>query len=172
VDDDRLAVNREEQRALYGAPVGELVRAVTGPLGFSQAATAGILGLSPAMLSQLVTGHRVRIGNPRVLHRLRLLLALAQESPRLSRRTLAGRIAEIGRARDDLTTAERPGGRTAARAVSPVTAASAARLIADLLRSAATPDELDRAATVLDDVAPGLAEILRVHGLGAPVDEE
>lgn len=157
----RLLDNLEEQRALYGAGVGELVGSVTGPLGLSQAAVARILGLSPAMLSQLATGHRVKIGNPRVLFRLQLMLALADESPRLSRHTVAGRIAEIGRARADLTTAERPA--TPTLAVSVVT---------DLLRTVASRRDLDRAATALDDVAPGVAEVLRTYGLGTPEEAE
>jgi transcriptional regulator with XRE-family HTH domain len=161
VVDDRLATNVEEQRALYGAPVADLVGTVTGPLGLSQAAVARILGLSPAMLSQLATGHRVKIGNPRVLFRLQLMLALADESPRLSRHTVAGRIAEIGRARADLTTAERP-----------TTPTLATTVVTDLLHAVASRRELDRAAAALDDVAPGVAEILRVYGLGSPEEAE
>ncbi|MCH1864928.1 hypothetical protein [Nocardioides sp. CFH 31398] len=159
--EDRLAGNVEHQRALYGASVGELVGSVTGPLGLSQAAVARILGLSPAMLSQLATGHRVKIGNPRVLFRLQLMLALADESPRLSRHTVAGRIAEIGRARADLTTAERP--------TTPTLTVAA---VADLLHAVASRRELDRAATALDEVAPGVAELVRVYGLGTPQQAE
>ncbi|WP_299053819.1 DNA-binding protein [uncultured Nocardioides sp.] len=163
MDEARLRDNLAEQTALYGAGVGELLAGVTRPLGLSQAAVARILGLSPAMLSQLVTGHRVRIGNPRVLHRLRLLLDLAEESPRLTRRTLAGRLAEIGRANADLTTRERP-----VTAATTVTARTPAETLTALLRAAASPEELDRAAAALDDVAPGVAALLRAHGPGAP----
>lgn len=164
MDEARLRDNLTEQTTLYGAGVGELLAGVTRPLGLSQAAVARILGLSPAMLSQLVTGHRVRIGNPRVLHRLRLLLDLAEESPRLSRRTLAGRLAEIGRARTDLTTRERPATGTTAAPAPP------AEAMTELLHAAASPEELDRAAAALDAVAPGVAALLRTYGLPTPDD--
>ncbi|MGD9989560.1 hypothetical protein [Pseudonocardia sp.] len=70
---ERVAAARERQRELYGAPVGERVRRITGGLGITQGRLARALGLSPAMLSQLVSGRRVKIGDPAVLGRLMLL---------------------------------------------------------------------------------------------------
>ncbi len=68
-----MANNRARQRELYGAPLGDRVRRLTGLLGISQARLARVLGLSPAMLSQLVSARRVKIGDPTVLARLLLL---------------------------------------------------------------------------------------------------
>jgi transcriptional regulator with XRE-family HTH domain len=68
-----LAVNRERQRELYGVPLGDRVRRLTAALGVTQARLARVLGLSPAMLSQLVSARRVKIGDPAVLARLMLL---------------------------------------------------------------------------------------------------
>jgi hypothetical protein len=65
--------NRARQCELYGAPLGDRVRRLTGLLGISQARLARVLGLSPAMLSQLVSARRVKIGDPTVLARLLLL---------------------------------------------------------------------------------------------------
>ncbi|MCE0766542.1 hypothetical protein LWC35_27085 [Pseudonocardia kujensis] len=70
---DRLATNRERQRALYGTPLAERVHRMTRVLGVTQGALAATLGMSPAMLSQLVSAKRVKIGDPAVLARLLLL---------------------------------------------------------------------------------------------------
>ena len=68
-----LIENQERQRELYGAPLGDRVRRLTGALGISQARLARTLGISPAMLSQLVSARRVKIGDPAVLARMLLL---------------------------------------------------------------------------------------------------
>lgn len=69
----RIAANRERQRELYGTPLGERIRRVTGGLRITQNTLAKALGMSPAMLSQLVSGRRVKIGDPAVLGRLMVL---------------------------------------------------------------------------------------------------
>ncbi|WP_181784767.1 helix-turn-helix domain-containing protein, partial [Pseudonocardia pini] len=68
-----VAANRERQRALYGASLGEKVHQMVRALGVTQAALAATFGMSPAMLSQLVSARRVKIGDPAVLARVRLL---------------------------------------------------------------------------------------------------
>ena len=73
VEIDRLAANRERQRALYGTPLAERVHRMLRVLGITQGALAATLGMSPAMLSQLVSAKRVKIGDPAVLARLLLL---------------------------------------------------------------------------------------------------
>lgn len=70
---DRLAANRERQRALYGTPLAERVHRMLRVLGITQGTLATTLGMSPAMLSQLVSAKRVKIGDPAVLARLLLL---------------------------------------------------------------------------------------------------
>ncbi|MCW0213379.1 MAG: hypothetical protein OJJ54_08465, partial [Pseudonocardia sp.] len=72
-DRPELVANRERQRALYGVPLVERVHHLTRVLGISQARLAGTLGISPAMLSQLVSARRVKIGDPAVLSRMMLL---------------------------------------------------------------------------------------------------
>ena len=69
----RLARNRGRQRELYGAPLGDRVRRLTAGLGITQGRLAQTLGVSPAMLSQLASARRVKIGDPAVLARLQLL---------------------------------------------------------------------------------------------------
>ena len=79
-----------QQRALYGASLAQLTGDVMASFGLSQAALARILGLSAPMLSQLISGHRVKIGNPAAVHRLQALVALAPRSA-LARRAASGR---------------------------------------------------------------------------------
>jgi transcriptional regulator with XRE-family HTH domain len=74
-----VEANRERQRALYGAPLVETVHRILQALGISQAVLARTVGTSPAMLSQLVGGRRVKIGDPAVLARLKMLDERAAE---------------------------------------------------------------------------------------------
>lgn len=156
-----------QQRELYGEPVGDLVRRVTGGLGITQAAAADVLGLSPAMLSQLMSGQRVKIGNPLAVARLQALLALAEEGADLSRGEVADRLEEIKRSRATMTTTQ-----TAARGVvRPADhARESAELVGRVLRAVASGRELAAAAAALDEVAPGLAEVVRLYGTGAVGD--
>lgn len=69
-DPSDTTANRERQRELYGAPLSDRVHRLTGALGLTQSRLAATLGVSPAMLSQLVSARRVKIGDPDVLTRL------------------------------------------------------------------------------------------------------
>lgn len=149
----------DQQRELYGEPVRDLVRRVADALGLSQGGVAALVGLSPAMLSQLVSGQRVKIGNPQVLARLRAALELADQAPGLTREQLAGRKQEIAASRETLT-------RTVSAAVPP----QGSELVRHLLRAVASGRELERAAAALVDVAPGVAEVVRVYGRGSARD--
>ena len=147
-----------EQRRLYGEPIGVLVRRVTAGVGLNQARVAEILGLSPPMLSQLVGGHRVKIGNPLAVARLQSLLGLAEEAPTLSGDTVQRRLEEIRAHRGTLSTgqfAHVPG---------------SAELLHKALHAVASGQELERAAEALTDVAPGLAELIRAHGTGTEAE--
>lgn len=71
-----VARTLEQQRDWYGAPLGEVFEGLCGSLGVSQAALARLLGLSPAMVSQLRNGQRAKIANPAAAHRLSRLIDL------------------------------------------------------------------------------------------------
>ena len=60
----------EQQRALYGESWAGRLGRLMAAYGLSQARLAGVIGLSAPMLSQLVTGHRVKISNPSVFGRI------------------------------------------------------------------------------------------------------
>jgi transcriptional regulator with XRE-family HTH domain len=149
-----------EQQRLYGEPVGDLVRRVTNGLGLTQARVAGVLGLSPAMLSQLMSGQRVKIGNPQAVSRLQALLALADEAPQLTRDAIAERLDRISASQSSLTTSQ----------LAATPPADTADVVRRLLRAVASGQELDAAARALEDVAPGLAEVIRIYGTGARED--
>ena len=146
--------NIQQQRELYGEPLGDLVRRATAPLGLTQATTAKVLGLSPAMLSHLMTGQRVKIANPIALGRLHALIDLGATAGDLTTSRIDERLDEIRELSAELTT----GTRTAA-----VEGGAAVR---GVLRAVASGRELQRAVEVLRDVAPGLAEVLEIYGSG------
>jgi transcriptional regulator with XRE-family HTH domain len=68
-----VARNLAQQREWYGEPLGDRVRRLVVAFDVSQAQLAEVLGLSPPMLSQLMSGRRAKIGNPAVLARMVML---------------------------------------------------------------------------------------------------
>ncbi len=147
---DRVAGNRARQRALYGAPLGDRVRRLTTGLGISQARLARAVGLSPAMLSQLVSGRRVKIGDPAVLARLRVLdqRCPARVGPP-DPAEVDALLAEVA----DLDWQWAAAGDPRAR---PAGAPSAA----EVLRGVTEPARLAAAAAALNPSFPELAEVL------------
>ncbi|GAA5130667.1 XRE family transcriptional regulator [Pseudonocardia adelaidensis] len=154
-----LIENQERQRELYGAPLGERVRRLTGALGISQARLARTLGMSPAMLSQLVSARRVKIGDPAVLARMLLLDQRCHAlRPPADRRTVDALLAEIAEARWHWNGQRRPAPRTAGHRVQrPGPDGTAAAV----LRGVADPARLAAAAAALGPAFPELAEVLR-----------
>ena len=72
-------VNRRSQQELYGEPLADLVGGIARTLGLNQSGVARVLGLSTPMLSHLVAGRRVKIGNPLAHARLLQLRQLAAD---------------------------------------------------------------------------------------------
>jgi len=154
-----LIENQERQRELYGAPLGERVRRLTGALGISQARLARTLGMSPAMLSQLVSARRVKIGDPAVLARMLLLDQRCHglRTP-ADRRTVDALLAECAEARwhwnGQRTSGPRTPGHRVQRSARDGTAAA-------VLRGVSEPARLAAAAAALGPTFPELAEVLR-----------
>jgi transcriptional regulator with XRE-family HTH domain len=86
---------RRQQALLYGEPLGELVRRLMAALDLTQGKLAEVLGLSAPMLSQLMSGQRVKIGNPAVVGRLQALIELSERAPSLDRVSLATALEQI-----------------------------------------------------------------------------
>lgn len=137
------ARNLERQRELYGEALGVKVRRLQAALGVSQARLAKSLGLSGAMLSQLVSGRRVKIGDPNVLARL---LLLDRQVARGGAGDAARAEALLAHIRDS-----RPNLGVPAAACDP----------AEGLRAVATPAQLAAAANVLGPRFPAIAELMR-----------
>jgi hypothetical protein len=162
-----LIENQERQRELYGAPLGDRVRRLTGVLGISQARLARTIGISPAMLSQLVSARRVKIGDPAVLARM-LMLGQRCHGMRTPADPVAvdALLAEIADARwhwngqrGSGQRVNRPhgrgtGGHRAQRTAPDGTAAAVLRGVSDPARVAA-------ATAALRPTFPELAEVLR-----------
>lgn len=146
--------NIQQQRELYGEPLGDLVRRATAPLGLTQATTAKVLGLSPAMLSHLMTGQRVKIANPIALGRLHALIDLGARAGDLTTSQINERLDEIRELSSELTTGVR------------TVAVEGGAAVRGVLRAVASGRELQEAADALRGVAPGLAEVLEVYGSG------
>ena len=68
------------QTEMYGEPLGQRIGRLLAAYRVSQARLATVLGLSPPMLSQLMSGQRAKISNPAVLGRLVRLEELTREA--------------------------------------------------------------------------------------------
>lgn len=153
--------NRQRQAELYGAPLGDLLTRVAGQLGLTQARIAAVLGVSAPMLSQLISGQRIKLGNPAAVQRLQELVELSGNlgAGLVPPAELPARLAEIATRAAPLTeTTTSSGGR--------ISAAASVRAVQGLLRSVASAEELAGAADRLDASHPELARFLRVYGVG------
>lgn len=131
----------ERQRELYGEPLHEIATRITSCLDLTQGRLAEVLGLSAPMLSQLLSGRRIKIGNLAAVGRLQALTQLVETSGQLSEAERAAKVAEIQQTTPTLTTA--PSGSLAVAA----------------LQAAATPEELSRLAALSQ--APALTALLQ-----------
>ena len=154
-----LARNRRRQRELYGCPLGDRVRFLTTTLGITQARLAAALGISPAMLSQLVSARRVKIGNPRVLARLQLLDRGCAHGAPEDREGVEALLTEVAGTPLHWTGADA----TTLRA-RPRPAPSGV----DALCAVAPPARLVAAAATLAPRFPELADVLRRAATSAP----
>lgn len=154
---DAVETARARQAEMYGEPLNALVGRVSSGLGLTQRQVADVLGLSAPMLSQLVGGRRVKIGNPAVVSRLGSLLDLAERAPGMTREALTEALDDVRAARPTLTssagTAQVSGG---AAASSDTRGAALAEL-----RGLATSEQLAAVATLCGPAAPQLAALLR-----------
>ena len=163
---DDTGRNVAAQVEMYGEPLAQVFGRLVEQLGLTQAALARTLGMSPAMLSHLSSGTRVKIGNPAVQRRLEEVRALADELG-------AGGLAADGIPQRLERIRESTGSWTATRHDAPAAAAvdrdaTEAATVRALLRAVASGTQLQDAAERLEPEHPGLAEVLRTYGLGSP----
>jgi hypothetical protein len=166
----RLARNRGRQRELYGAPLGDRLRRLTAQLGITQGRLAQTLGVSPAMLSQLASARRVKIGDPAVLARLQLLDRRCAAGPPRGRGAVDALLIEVAGTQLHWTGADVPDADRAdpRPTVSGRTVGAARSTPADALRAVAPPARLAAAAAALAPAFPELAEVLRAAAARPP----
>jgi transcriptional regulator with XRE-family HTH domain len=162
------ARNRALQTEYYGEPLGDRFRRLLDSFGFSQLQLADLLGLSPSMLSQLMSAHRAKISNPVVLSRLLAAEMLARRAdwpalPPAERATLLGQV-RLDRATITGT------GSTEPQPTTDRAEPDLARSVQALLRAVASATEIEAAAALLAPDLPSLAEALRVLGNGRTGD--
>jgi transcriptional regulator with XRE-family HTH domain len=152
--EDQQVVQRNValQKEWYGEPLGDRVRRLVVAFAVSQAQLADVLGISPPMLSQLMSGRRAKIGNPAVLARMVML-----ERRVLTPDVASGDPAAIRRALEEV----RDSHPTVTRGSIPVDEGESEDSVLVALRTAAGRDELIGAAEVLDGRFPSVAALLR-----------
>lgn len=150
--------NRAAQREIYGESLGVIVDRCRTALGLTQARVAALLGISAPMLSQLMSGQRIKIGNPAAVERLRAMVE-ATEAIVGGRLTIAEAITRIEAAEG---TGELLTG-TTTRGVSPP---QAAEQIQSLFRRVASAPDYLAAAALIERTHPDIALLLRVYGAG------
>lgn len=155
---DTVRRNLELQRQWYGEPLGDRVRRLVVAFRISQAQLAGVLGISPPMLSQVMSGSRAKIGNPSVLVRLVML-----ERKVLIAGVTAGDADAIDEALEDVRRSRPTVGRDDLPVSSHVVGDGYDReeTAWSVLREVADPGELRSAARVLASHHPELADFLR-----------
>jgi transcriptional regulator with XRE-family HTH domain len=150
--------NRAAQREIYGEPLGAIVLRCRVTLGLTQARIAALLGISAPMLSQVMSAHRIKIGNPAAVERLRVLVEVtdAVANGRLTVAEAISRVESAGGPGDLLTgttTRHAPGRETAEQ-------------IQSLFRKVASASDYLAVAAQIENTHPDIAKLLRVYGAG------
>jgi transcriptional regulator with XRE-family HTH domain len=173
--------NLRQQTELYGEPLGTLMRRIGSTLSLTQARLAETIGLSAPMLSQLMSGQRVKIGNPAVVSRLQSLdlLVTRVNEQGLDQAQIAIELTEIRGSTGAFTrpTSVTPATVAAEPSSSGPTATNqrpaardVVREIQNLIRSLASADEVQQAAGLISPQSPALAELLLTYGAGRTDD--
>ena len=171
-----VVAQRARQVQLYGEPLGVIIESIGTSLGLTQGGIAKVLGLSAPMLSHLVSGRRVKIGNPMAHTRLLQLRALAADvsAGRLTAEQAETVLPQIAASNDSWTTSHSLSGSggtagptsTEPEAGNQTTADPAAviRAIQELFRHVADAGDWLAAATAIEAEHPTIAEVLRTYG--------
>ena len=160
-DDTRR--NIAAQVEMYGEPLARVFGRLVEQLGMTQAALARTLGMSPAMLSHLSSGTRVKIGNPAVQRRLDEVRTLAEQIGR-------GEVSrdEVQPLLDGIR--DSTGSWTATRHDMPPQDetdrdATEAATVRALLRLTGPVPRLQAAVALLEPEHPQLADLVRTYGI-------
>lgn len=77
--DHEVNSTRARQIELYGESLQSVLGRCAAALQLNQARMAELLGISAPMLSQLINGRRIKIGNPAAAQRLQWMFQIAQQ---------------------------------------------------------------------------------------------
>lgn len=157
MEDHQVVRNVALQRQWYGEPLGDRVRRLVVAFDVSQAGLAEVLGISPPMLSQLMSGRRAKIGNPAVLARMVML-----ERRVLTPDVASGDPAAVRRALEEVRDSQP----TVSRDSLPVDEGELDEGALAALRRVAGPEELRAAAELLAGRFPAVAGLLRRAAAG------
>lgn len=145
--------NREAQTAVYGEPLNALLGRCGAVLGLTQGRIAQLLGVSAPMLSQLINGHRAKLGNPAASRRLEMMRDLLVDVE-AGRTGIEDAVAQLERNRTadvfTMTTQHEPG--------------TTVREVQELFRATASAADYLAAAEKLQGEHPEIAELLRTYG--------
>ena len=158
-DDSEVERNRHAQTEVYGEPLHALLGRCGAALGLNQSQLAGLLGVSAPMLSQLINGHRAKLGNPAAGGRLQRMRGLLIDVE-------AGRIG-VPEALDQL---ERNRTQDVFTMTSPTATDGTVRAVQELFRATASAPEFLAAADAVAVDHPRIAELLRVYGASRTAD--
>lgn len=154
-DNGFVARNIALQREWYGEPLGDRVRRLVVTFDMSQASLAGVLGLSPPMLSQVMSGRRAKIGNPAVFARLIMLERLA------ARPAVAAGDREAVRQALEEVRESKPSATNEALTTEALRGGVGEEAAFVVLRAIAGSADLAAAAATLEGQHRGLAQLLR-----------
>ncbi|WP_026928138.1 hypothetical protein [Granulicoccus phenolivorans] len=155
---DEVTQTRQRQIELYGEPLQDVLGRCAAILRLTQVRMAEYLGISAPMLSQLINGHRIKIGNPAAAQRLQWMIQITRqvESGELGHDDAISQLENNAHKNDVFS-----------NATTSTTGKRARHLAADvqeLCRSVASAGEFIEAANTLRASHPEIAEFLHVFG--------
>lgn len=152
---DEVTQTRARQTELYGEPLHDVLGRCAHALHLTQAKMSAYLGISAPMLSQLINGHRIKIGNPAAAQRLQWMTQIARQvdGGELSVEEAYGQL-QRNAASQDVLTASGSGRRTRHLGID----------IQEICRATASASEFIDAAHMLRGTHPEIAQFLIVYG--------
>lgn len=156
-----------QQLAMYGESWADRFGRLLAGFGVSQSRLAAVIGLSAPMMSQLITGQRVKISNPAVYGRIvRLEEMLATPSVRQGNRDqVAQMLAEVAASQPSLTTMNSPAARETATSIATGRASIDREQVRHWLAANTTSTGRFAAANAAAEVGDAdLADVLSMNG--------
>ncbi|GAB3709331.1 DNA-binding protein [Mariniluteicoccus flavus] len=155
--DDEVTATRARQIELYGEPLQTVLGRCATSLQLTQARVSELLGVSAPMLSQLINGRRIKIGNPAAAQRLQWMTQIAQQVE-AGELALPEALAQLQANADNQDVFHGPT-TTTGRRTRPLGAE-----IQEICRETAGAGEWLDAAALVAERHPDIAEFLRVFG--------